>query len=91
MVYINLHINVANYDVWRAGFDANETRRKSVGSTGVNQFYRDVEDPNNITLVLEWDTAEKAQAFLNDPNTKASMDAAGVTGRPMVVAVQTKA
>jgi len=40
---------------------------------------------------MEWNAAEQVQAFLNDPNTKASMDAAGVTGRPMVVAVQTKA
>jgi hypothetical protein len=50
-----------------------------------------VENPNNVTLVLEWDEAEKAQAYLNDPRTKASMDEAGVTGRPMVVAVQRKA
>ena len=91
MVYINLRVNVADYDTWRAGFDANESRRKSAGSMGVNQLYRDVDNPNNITLVLECDTADKAQAFLNDPNTKASMDAAGVTGRPTVVAVQTKA
>ena len=91
MVYINLRLNVADYDKWRAGFDANESSRKSAGSTGVNQFYRDVENPNNVTLVLEWDEAEKAQAFLNDPYTKASMDEAGVTGRPMVVAVQMKA
>ena len=91
MVYINLRVNVADYDTWRLGFDANESSRKSAGSTGVNQFYRDVDNPNNVTLILEWDEADKAQAYLNDPNTKASMDAAGVTGRPMVVAVQTKA
>ena len=91
MVYIQLRVNVADYDIWHKGFDANESDRKSAGSTGNNQFYRDVENPNNVTLILEWDTAEKAQAFLNDPNTKASMDAAGVTGRPIVVAVQTKA
>lgn len=91
MVYIQLRLNVADYDRWRAGFDAQEARRRSSGSTGVNQLYRDVENPNNVTLILEWDTAEHAQAFLNDPNTKASMDAAGVTGRPMVVAVSTQA
>ena len=67
MVYINLRLNVADYDKWRTGFDANESKRKSAGSTGVNQFYRDVGNPNNVTLVLEWDEADKAQAFLNDP------------------------
>jgi quinol monooxygenase YgiN len=91
VVYINLRLNVADYDRWRAGFDANEPDRKSAGSTGVNQVYRDVDNPNNVTLILEWDEAGKAQAFLNDPHTKASMDEAGVTGRPMVVAVQMKA
>jgi len=91
MVYINLRVNVADYDKWRAGFDANESSRKSAGSTGVNQYYRDVDNPNNVSLVLEWEAADKAQAFLNDPNTKASMDAAGVTGRPAVVAVMVKA
>jgi len=91
MVYINLRVNVADYDKWRAGFDANESSRKSAGSTGVNQYYRDVDNPNNVTLVLEWEATDKAQAFLNDPNTKASMDAAGVTGRPAVVAVMVKA
>jgi len=82
---------VADYHTWRAGFDAQESNRKAAGSTGLNQFYRDVENPNNIALIMEWDEAVNAQAYLNDPNTKASMDAAGVTGRPMVVAVQTKA
>jgi len=90
MVYINLRLNVADYEKWRLGFDDNESSRRSAGSTGVNQFYRDVENPNNVTLVLEWEEARKARAFLNDPHTKASMDEAGVTGRPMVVAVQTK-
>jgi len=76
---------------WRVGFDAQESNRKAAGSTGLNQFYRDVENPNNVTLIMEWDEAVNAQAYVNDPNTKASMDAKGVTGRPMVVAVQTKA
>ena len=91
MVYVNLRLNVAEYDKWRVGFDANESYRKSAGSTGVNQLYRDVDNPNNVTLILEWEEAGKAQAFLNDPRTKEAMDAAGVTGRPMVVAVEMKA
>ena len=40
MVYINLRVNVADYDKWRLGFDTNESNRNSAGSTGVNQFYR---------------------------------------------------
>jgi hypothetical protein len=39
---------------------------------------------------MEWDEAANAKAFLNNPQTKANMDTAGVTGRPTVLAVQTK-
>ena len=60
MVYINLRVNVADYDKWRAGFDANESGRKSAGSTDVNQFDRDVDNHDNVTLVLEWDEADRA-------------------------------
>ena len=90
MVYINLRLNVADYNKWRTGFDANESYRKSAGATGINQVYHDVDSPNDVTLILEWSEAGKAQAFLNDPRTKAAMDAAGVTGRPTVLAVQMK-
>lgn len=42
-------------------------------------------------LIMEWNEASNAKAFLNNPQTKANMDAAGVTGRPTVLAVQTRA
>ena len=60
------------------------------GATGVNQIYHDIANPNDVTLILEWESAEKAQAFINNPQTKANMDSAGVTGRPSVLAIQTK-
>jgi hypothetical protein len=40
--------------------------------------------------MMEWNEAANAKAFLNNPQTKANMDKAGVTGRPMVLAVQSK-
>jgi len=90
MVYINLRLNVADYDRWRAVFDGMDPTRKGAGSTGVNQVYRDVENPNNVTLVLEWDNAANAKSFLANPKLKEAMDAAGVTGAPMVAAVETR-
>jgi len=90
MVYIHLRLNVTDYAKWRAGFDANEARRKAAGSSGVNQIFCDVSDPRNVSLIMEWDQAEHAQKFLDDPMTKQTMDAAGVTGRPSVVAIQSR-
>ena len=42
MIYIKLRVNVADYEIWRKGLDTDESHRRSVGSTGNNQFYRDV-------------------------------------------------
>lgn len=91
MVYINLRLNVADFDKWLTAFQSFESYRKESGSTGVNQIFHDVDDPNNVTLIMEWDEAANAKAFLNNPQTKVNMDTAGVTGRPAVLAVQTKA
>ena len=90
MVYINLRLNVADFEKWLTAFQGFESYRRELGSTGVNQVFHDVDDPNNITLILEWDEAAHAQAFLNNPQTKINMDTAGVTGRPTVLAVQVK-
>jgi len=90
MVYINLRLNVADFDTWHTGFQGFESYRKFAGATGANQICHDVDDPNNVTLFMEWDEALNARAFLKNPQTKANMDAMGVTGRPSVLAVQTK-
>jgi hypothetical protein len=90
MVYINLRLNLESYEKWRTGFDANDSFRRSSGSTGVNQVYRDVDNPNAVSLTLEWENAEKAQAFLNDPKLRQVMQEAGVIGAPVVRAVQSR-
>ncbi len=90
MVYINLRLNVEDYDKWRAGFDANDSFRRAGGSTGINQVYRDVDNPNAVSIILEWEDGGKAQAFLNDPKLKQVMQAAGVIGAPVVRAIQSR-
>ena len=52
MAFIHLRLNMADYDRWHAGFDDNESNRSAAGSTGVNQFYYDVDNPNNIRLTI---------------------------------------
>jgi hypothetical protein len=83
---INLLIThtVADYTKWRVGFDAHEPARRAAGATGVFHIYRDVENPNQITSLLEWNTAENARKFAADPALKEVMRAAGVTNAPEV-------
>ena len=84
MVYLNVRHTVADYEKWRQFFDEDDARRRAAGATGTNQIYRDVDDPNTITIVLEWDNAENARKFMDDPALREVMQKAGVVGMPAV-------
>lgn len=84
MINLSVRHTIADYPKWRASFDANEAARRAAGATGIYQVYREVEDPNQITVMLEWNNAENARHFMNDPALKEVMLAAGVTSSPEV-------
>jgi len=88
MIYLEVKHNVADYAKWRVGFDNHEAARRAAGATGVKQVYRGVENPNAITLMMEWDSAENAQRFFADPSLKEVMAAADVTSAPEAVFLQ---
>jgi heme-degrading monooxygenase HmoA len=82
MINISVRHTVEDYAKWRVGFDAHATARRSAGATGASQVFRDVENPNQITVLLEWDSADNARKFTNDPGLKEAMQASGVTSVP---------
>jgi hypothetical protein len=84
MVYLNVRHTVTDYETWRPFFDKDEARRKADGATGVNQVYRDLDDANIVTLVMEWDNAENARKFMDDPALRDLLQQAGVIGMPAV-------
>jgi quinol monooxygenase YgiN len=84
MIYLNVRHTAADYAKWRVGFDAHAAARRAAGATGVEQVYRDVENPNAITIIMEWDSAEKARKFAQDPALREVMEKAGVIGAPEI-------
>jgi hypothetical protein len=84
MVHLLIRHTIADYATWRSVFDAHEAFRRANGATGVGQVYRDEGNPNQITTLLEWNNAENARRFSNDPGLKEAMQAAGVTSAPEV-------
>jgi len=91
MVYINMRYTVADYEQWRSVFDANDALRRAAGCSGINQVYRDADDPKTVTLVMEWDNADNARKFLDDPALRERMKAAGVVGAAAVRTIMTRA
>ncbi len=59
MITMIIRHTVADYAKWRPVFDADAANRKAAGATGVPSVYRDLANPNKITVVLEWDSAEE--------------------------------
>ena len=84
MVYINVRHTCSDYATWRTFFDGDEARRRAAGATGVNQIFRDADDPNTVNLIMEWDNAANARKFLDDPALREVMQKAGVVGAPAV-------
>ena len=87
MVTLNVRHTVADYEKWRPFFDTDDARRRAAGATGVTQIFRDVNDPNTITILMEWDNAENARKFAEDPALGEVMQKAGVVGMPAVRAI----
>jgi quinol monooxygenase YgiN len=84
MVHLNIRFAVADYPKWRAAFDTREDVRRSAGATGVRQIFRDLENPNTVTLVMEWQNADQARKFAHDPALREAMEKSGVIGAPEI-------
>jgi len=82
MVYYTVRSKVADFRQWREHFDATESTRRAAGATGSQQVFRDLQDPDSVVAILEWDTAENARRYLADPSVKRDSDGSGVIGDP---------
>ena len=73
MIYVlNVGMKAEDYATWEAGFDGCESKahRKEVGQ-GAWQIFRSPDGcPNTFTMLMEWESVEKARAFLESDELK---------------------
>lgn len=83
MVRLFVRHSVENADKWLSGYLAGSQFRDAnkVVADGV---YRNVDDPNDLTVWHDFETAEAARAFAALPELKAIMLELGVVGEPSV-------
>lgn len=74
---------VADYDVWKPGFDDHGSVRRDHGLTDAG-LYRSTDDPNNVTIMLTTDDVGRAQEFIDSDDLRETMGRLGVTGPPDV-------
>jgi heme-degrading monooxygenase HmoA len=84
MVYLYVRHRVEDYARWREGFDNHAAARQAGGATDEAYVMRNVDDPNEITVILGWSDLERARSFTQSASLKESMQKAGVTGPPEV-------
>ena len=83
MVTLFARHSVSDYQAWRKVYDDFFETRKQAGVTGEG-VYQSTDDPNDVTLMLDFETIEAARAIPENPKLEAAYRQAGSTGAPTV-------
>jgi hypothetical protein len=83
MGMIVVHHQVRDFASWKTVYDMHAGARKAAGLTR-DHVLQSVEDPNSVTVVLDFSDLGKAKAFAASADLKAAMQSAGVLGTPSV-------
>ena len=84
MAYQIVRHTVADYSKWKTVFDENGATRKSFGSKGA-QILRGADNPNELCVLIEWDSVQNAQSFAESDSLREAMDRAGVMSKPEIL------
>lgn len=83
MIYLLVHHEVADYPAWKSVFDSSLDWRTHNGERSC-RIFRGVQNPNDLTLLFEWENVEKARAFIASDELKNRMAKAGVKDTPQI-------
>ncbi len=83
MVRLFLRHQVASFEEWRLAYDVFQQERDqhTVLNDGV---FQSVIDPEDVTVWHDFETVEAALSFMTAPTIARAMEAAGVTGEPVM-------
>jgi heme-degrading monooxygenase HmoA len=79
MTYSIIRLSTPDYARWRTTFDASAAARKAFGETGNSQIFRDRDNPNTVTAIVEWSDAKRAKEWFESPQLKEAQQKTGVT------------
>lgn len=74
---------VADYAAWRKVYNSFASTQRKMGVT-FQAVYQSVDNPNDVVVIHDFATAEKAKAFLASEDLKSAMQKAGVKGPPHI-------
>ena len=71
-----------DFAAWKPAFEAHAEDRKKHGCSGCRVF-QSVEDPNDLTIVFNWSSAEALGKFMADAEVQKKIASAGTIGKPV--------
>ncbi len=74
---------VTDYAKWRKEYDGFRATQRQMGVTA-QALYQSTDDPNDVTVVHDFKSEQKAKAFAASDKLKAAMEGAGVKGAPTI-------
>ena len=74
---------VVDYDAWRQHYDAFQDTEEA-GDIKSGKVFRSVDDPNDVTVVHEFDDITKAKGLMASAELRSRMTEAGVQGEPLI-------
>jgi quinol monooxygenase YgiN len=83
MITLLVRHKVADYERWKAAFDQQMAVRHHGGERSC-RIFRSADDPNELTLLFEWEDLNRARSFMNSPEARSYIQQAGVTGVPEI-------
>ncbi|MEE9585792.1 MAG: antibiotic biosynthesis monooxygenase [Nitrososphaerales archaeon] len=86
MPYGIFRFTVEDYAKWKPVYDEHTAARKVSGSKGA-QVLQNAENPNEIMIILEYESVEKAKAFSQSEGLRLAMQKAGVNSIPDIIFV----
>jgi antibiotic biosynthesis monooxygenase (ABM) superfamily enzyme len=72
---------VNDYSKWRKVYDDFEETRTGMGEIG-DSVYQLAGDSNDVTVIHDFDSVDRAKAFMESSELREAMGNAGVAGRP---------
>ncbi len=79
MSTVLVRFKVNDYQNWKSVFSGKADWRKSNGVLS-ERYYQELNDPNQVTLLLEWDSADNARNFFVLPELRQAQQRGGVMG-----------
>ncbi len=75
--HLHVGFKVKDYEQWKSGYDASIEQRKANGEISF-QVFRNVKDPNTVTVLSVQKNAEQIQGFMDSPDLKKLMEKSGI-------------